>query len=57
MKYVCFKHISKELLDAHNLREDEKGHGVASVVPGGSDEGIWQMRSEKWGRIRGFLGI
>lgn len=56
MKYVCFKHISKELLDAHNLREDERGHSVASVVPGGSDKGPWQVKSEAWGPIGRFLG-
>lgn len=40
MKQVCFKQISKELVDAHSLRENRRGHGVACVVLGGSDEGI-----------------
>lgn len=55
MKHVCFKHISKELLDVHSLR-DEKGHGVACVVLGRCDERIWGMRGKKWGPRRGLLG-
>lgn len=54
MKHVCFKHISKELLDAYNLREDEEGHGVASAVPGGSDEGMCRVKGKHWGRVRSF---
>lgn len=59
-KHVCFKHICKEILDACNLREDEKGHGVVCVVLAGSDEGI-RIRRNKNGRRgggtrRGLLG-
>lgn len=54
MKHVCFKHISKELLDVRYLKADEKGHSVACVVLGASEEGIWGMRSKNRGRRRGF---
>lgn len=56
MKHVCFKHISKELLDVYSLREDEKGHSVAGVVLGRCDERIWGMRGKNWGPRRGLLG-